>query len=426
MKVVPQLITFLVLTGIGWFAYENHDAFHDLVNDIGNYTGFMSTPETDVAQTREASKPVQPKLANVDESVETESAPETMVASDSALLDTQSANSEVTTVDKPVVQSAVTPLTPALEQPVDVIKPAKQSDDIEAPEPDIELVLSTDSQSIEEEIRFPQFPENVPETTEVQEESVQANETDFTKDQSLDVERGITGPDPDNGMEESIPTPATQEDKSAGIEKLDLEDISSSEDIESSVVGSESIMLESKVEAKPPYELPPSDAVTVISETNIAAEPVTDNKSDGQHSPVQPSEPGRLQRDQLQPVVEVEQNAVKSKQDVIKSIQQRKQEALNGLTEARQSWHIGRHQQAIRQYQLLSNEFRNHPDFPGELGNIYFSRGEIESAVEAYSEALARQVRNGDIPQARKTLNIIHNLDQKQAAILLEYFAPLR
>ncbi len=105
---------------------------------------------------------------------------------------------------------------------------------------------------------------------------------------------------------------------------------------------------------------------------------------------------------------------------------QRKQNALAGLVTARQAWHRGKVQQAVQQYQYLMREYSNHPDFAGELGNIYFSLGQTELAVTAYSQAIVRLLKNGDYPRARNTLQIIHSLDQQRAYNLQEHFAPLR
>ena len=39
MKVVPQIITFLVLVAIGWYAYDSHEPFRKLVDDIVEVAG---------------------------------------------------------------------------------------------------------------------------------------------------------------------------------------------------------------------------------------------------------------------------------------------------------------------------------------------------------------------------------------------------
>jgi tetratricopeptide (TPR) repeat protein len=72
-------------------------------------------------------------------------------------------------------------------------------------------------------------------------------------------------------------------------------------------------------------------------------------------------------------------------------------------------------------YLELMQEFQNHPDFAGELGNIYFSKGQTELAVRAYSEAFFRLLKNNDHERAEQVLGIIYNIDQEQAALLNEY-----
>ena len=102
----------------------------------------------------------------------------------------------------------------------------------------------------------------------------------------------------------------------------------------------------------------------------------------------------------------------------------RKQQALNGLQAARAAWHQGDHDKAIQLYVQLMQEYNNHPDFAGELGNIYFTKGQTELAVKAYSEAFLRLIRNKDFTRAQQVLLIVYNIDQEQAAALKEYFAP--
>ena len=64
MKVVPQIITFLVLVAIGWFAYDSHEAFHDLVNDIVDVAGVTNEySPVSKASTPATPEPVAPVVA---------------------------------------------------------------------------------------------------------------------------------------------------------------------------------------------------------------------------------------------------------------------------------------------------------------------------------------------------------------------------
>lgn len=108
------------------------------------------------------------------------------------------------------------------------------------------------------------------------------------------------------------------------------------------------------------------------------------------------------------------------------SSQQRKHQALTGLASARRAWLEGDQDGAIEQYQVLMEAYSSHPDFAGELGNIYFSRGQTELAVDAYAEAVLRLLKNGDVARARQVHAIVLGLDPEQGNLLREYFEPLR
>jgi tetratricopeptide (TPR) repeat protein len=106
----------------------------------------------------------------------------------------------------------------------------------------------------------------------------------------------------------------------------------------------------------------------------------------------------------------------------VATMEARKNQALSGLAAARNAWHQGNRDKAIGMYHALMQEFRNHPDFAGELGNIYFAQGQTEMAVKAYSEAYIRLLKNRDLERAEQLLGIIYHLDQEQAVFLNEYF----
>lgn len=100
-----------------------------------------------------------------------------------------------------------------------------------------------------------------------------------------------------------------------------------------------------------------------------------------------------------------------------------RQQALFDLAVARTAWFRGNHDKAVMLYEQLLQEHRNHPDFAGELGNIYFSRGQIKLGLDAYSEAFLRLLRNNDLPRAEHVLSIVRNIDPERARLLWEYSA---
>ena len=268
MKIVSQLIIFIILLAVGWITYEKHDAFHELVNDIARYNGFMADELSETAR----GDSIPAKISE-----------------------------------------------PAGMQPAE-----KQ-------------LANTDQ------------PDGT--RTEIQGLQQQDIETDF---QSGQFEPTITG---------------TRSEESPIAVIADTEDS------------------------------PESGNNLVPKDTAEIREP--------------PKTPGKPERSEYPT-------------EISSNILQRKENALAGLAAARQAWHSGRHKEAVRQYTYLLQEYRNHPDFAGELGNIHFSRGETELAVDAYSEAVVRLLRNGDRIRAGKTLHIIYKLDQEQADILHKYFIPSR
>lgn len=102
----------------------------------------------------------------------------------------------------------------------------------------------------------------------------------------------------------------------------------------------------------------------------------------------------------------------------------RKQQALAGLEASRAAWRQNDRDKAIMLYWQFLEEFPEHPDFAGELGNIYFSTGQMELAANAYSEAFVRLLRNNDWQRARYVLGIVHSINPQQAAWLSAYFMP--
>lgn len=98
------------------------------------------------------------------------------------------------------------------------------------------------------------------------------------------------------------------------------------------------------------------------------------------------------------------------------------QQALVGLSEARTAWQQGDYDAAVAQYIELMNDYPNHADFAGELGNIYYARGQRKLAVDAYAEAFSRLIRMNDYARAWKLLSVIRYMDYQRASQLEMYF----
>ena len=100
--------------------------------------------------------------------------------------------------------------------------------------------------------------------------------------------------------------------------------------------------------------------------------------------------------------------------------------AIDEHDAAREAWHEGRLADAIALYTELARRHPRHPDFAGELGNIYMAGGRTAEATDAYAEAVARLLRKNDVVRARQTLRTIYNLDPDRAAVLQRQYPPLR
>lgn len=313
MKVVPQIITFLIVIAIGWFAYERHEAFRSLVDDIVDHSGLTRqiTPpvseysQPSVASSADATRPTQ--TAEVSDTVaDADPEPEMVKASP-----------EHTVAQKGTEQE---------------------------PEPAKEKVIWPDEvQSIDTENQW-----------------VKPEKQAASKDHDVKPETKVL---------ESTIKPVPQADEAQALK-----------------------------------ETVNSSSAQSLPQKPVLAAPVVDDAS---------ATNGKDALGQL-PIVEDDEKSASST---------RKQQALAGLAAARAAWHQGNHDNAVQLYIELIREYKNHPDFAGELGNIYFSKGQTELAVNAYSEAFLRLLRNKDIERAQQVLGIVYNIDQEQAALLKEYFA---
>ena len=97
-------------------------------------------------------------------------------------------------------------------------------------------------------------------------------------------------------------------------------------------------------------------------------------------------------------------------------------QALEGLAQARSAWQQGHAEQAIERYRKLMLQYPNHPDFAGELGNIYYAQGNRVQAVDAYAEAFQRLMRMQDYRRAWQLLAVVRKLDYRRAGQLERAF----
>ncbi len=347
MKIVPQLIILVILLAVGWIAYEKHDAFRELVNDIAQYSGIivdrphLPTVEDGAPRVRTpvASETVGEPIANAEQ-------PD------------QSTVKKQDVLSSPVAEPA-SPLTARDSTSLEEADTAKQSEAPEVQEGPAQQHSITDSDLFRSEPAASVSPDEeswITATTDTESSPASTDHALQTRSANTGESRADTKP-----MVRSAETAKAQDGR---------------------------------------FEYPRNP------DTPRSGAFHTDKPDvDGPQDVIRPA---------VEPLLPAEARTL-----------QRKQNALAGLVAARRAWHSGQPGQAIWQYQYLMREYGNHPDFAGELGNIYLSRGETRLAVDAYSEAVIRLLKNGDRPRAARTLNIIHNLDQERADILRQYFAPL-
>jgi tetratricopeptide (TPR) repeat protein len=319
MKVVPQIIIFIVILAIGWFIYERHEAFHALVDDIVAYSGLTRQITREVADTNQPSD-----VLSTDTIESTQSTEATVVAIDTAEKEIK-AKPEQQTDRREIVQKEAAPVEAALVWP-DEVKP-----------------LATEKQSAASEKPVTSKNDNM----------------------KLEVQ-----------ALESTVKPVLQPDEAQVVEG----EMGSTADLS----------VRQQTESVKPVE-----AISPTKNKEVVQSPAENTKP---------------------------RNEVNTG-EIMPSMVTRKQQALAGLAAARAAWQQGDHDQAVKLYDQLIREYKNHPDFAGELGNIYFSRGQMELAVNAYSEAFLRLLRNNDFERAQHVLGIVYNIDRGQAASLREYLS---
>ncbi|MCW8963621.1 MAG: hypothetical protein OQL16_07470 [Gammaproteobacteria bacterium] len=336
MKVVPQIITFLILLVIGWYLYDSHSAFQALIDDIVDYSGVS----------REINRPVagavKPK-ASLPRTVESQQAP---VAA-----------------------------TPAADE----VQPSATTDAIQWPGPSKPAEsTSTVAKEVAEEAAIPAPVDVVTNTPAIDPGS--------TEKEQQAASAPVQFP---SDVDEPVVQPVLEQAKQSPV----------------------GVKTESAAESM--------SALEPLVESMEAPKDSNTEESAGMSTPIDGAETATEM-----PAADTSATQDQGATDTApEDIDSRKQKALAGLAAARFAWHEGNHDKAIMLYGQLVREFKNHPDFAGELGNIYFSKGEIELAVNAYSEAFLRLLRNNDMQRAELVLGIVYNIDQEQAALLREYLA---
>jgi len=83
--------------------------------------------------------------------------------------------------------------------------------------------------------------------------------------------------------------------------------------------------------------------------------------------------------------------------------------------DARQSFHHRDFEKSISSYERLIAKTSNNYDAHGELGNVYFNRGEMKQAADSYFEAASILVRLGQTDRASSLLGMLSQMDSTKA-----------
>ncbi|HHH43756.1 MAG TPA: hypothetical protein ENK49_06430 [Gammaproteobacteria bacterium] len=75
-------------------------------------------------------------------------------------------------------------------------------------------------------------------------------------------------------------------------------------------------------------------------------------------------------------------------------------------------------QAALQAYRILSENWPEHAEVWGEMGNLYFSIRRKPEAVNAYAHAIELLTAQGDRAQARALLDVVYRLDARRAGQL--------
>ncbi len=93
---------------------------------------------------------------------------------------------------------------------------------------------------------------------------------------------------------------------------------------------------------------------------------------------------------------------------------------------AREEYHRGNIQQSIANYQQVIAHSSDNYDAYGELGNVYLSRGRYRDAADAYFQAAAILVDQGQIGRAGTLLPMLERLDRAKAQELNQLMTAQR
>jgi len=93
---------------------------------------------------------------------------------------------------------------------------------------------------------------------------------------------------------------------------------------------------------------------------------------------------------------------------------------------ARKSFHRGDFESSINSYEQLISKTPDNFDAYGELGNVYFSQGEMKQAAGSYYEAAAILVRLGQLQRANSLVGMLGNMDQDKAKQLQALISSAR
>jgi len=85
------------------------------------------------------------------------------------------------------------------------------------------------------------------------------------------------------------------------------------------------------------------------------------------------------------------------------------------LNQARQMYWSGDIDGAKKAYGALAERISDNPDIYGELGNLNYAQGDLETAAEDYYQAGTRLVQQGRIAQAMHLLSIVRGLSAEKA-----------
>ncbi len=88
------------------------------------------------------------------------------------------------------------------------------------------------------------------------------------------------------------------------------------------------------------------------------------------------------------------------------------------LTQARRAYWNGDIRLAVRSYERLIDSYPDQPDYPGELGNIYYEQGARQLAASFYLDSARLLLKRGERSRAEALAKILDGLDAGAAAEL--------